>query len=176
MRGYWETTADPDGGPAQQAITALRDAGATVATAESVTGGLVAASLTSVPGASWVVLGGVVAYARAVKASVLGVDAGLLERGGAVQEEVARQMAVGVRCLSGAVWGVSTTGVAGPQASDGKTVGTVFVGVSGPDGDEVSELQLSGDREAVRAQTVAMCLDRLTQRVRSHADGANGYR
>ncbi len=161
---------------AVEAITTLREAGATVATAESVTGGLVAAALTSVPGASWVVLGGVVAYARVIKTAVLHVDTCLLERGGAVQAEVARQMAAGVRHECGAEWGVSTTGVAGPEPSDGKSVGTVYVGISGPDGDQVSELTLRGDRDSIRAQTVAVCLDRLTERVRSHVNGLTGYR
>ncbi len=161
---------------AVEAVAALRESGATVATAESLTGGLLAAALTSVPGASWVVLGGIVAYARSVKADVLGVNACLLEQGGAVQDEVASAMATGVRSVCGAQWGVSTTGVAGPDPSDGKPVGTVFVGVSGPDGDEVVALTLRGDREAIRAQTVAVCLDRLTGRVRMHVARASSYR
>ncbi len=173
--------AEGDGGGrgghhADRAIAALVAAGATVATAESLTGGLVAAALTSVPGASSVVLGGVVAYDAAVKRAVLGVDAELLRRGGAVQAEVARQMAVGVRSVCGAQWGVATTGVAGPDPADGQPVGTVFVGISGPEGDVVVPLTLRGNREAIRAETVCVCLDQLTERVAAHVVGANRYR
>lgn len=161
---------------AGRAVAALITDRTNVATAESLTGGLVAAALTSVPGSSAVVLGGVVAYASDVKSSVLGVEAQLLRRGGAVQAEVARQMAAGVRVVCGADWGVATTGVAGPDPSDEQPVGTVFVGLSGPDGDEVVALTLHGNREAIRAQTVSLCLDRLTNRVAARAAGATRYR
>lgn len=161
---------------ADRAVSALAVAGGTVATAESLTGGLVAAALTSVPGSSAVVRGGVVAYVADVKSGVLGVEPELLRRGGAVQAEVARQMAAGVRRLCGADWGVATTGVAGPDASDGKPVGTVFVGLSGPDGDEAVPLTLHGNREAIRAETVSVCLDRLTKRVAAHVADVTRYR
>lgn len=181
MDGVTETTTDgvtgdSVAGSARAAITALTRAGETVATAESLTGGLVAAALTSVPGASVVVRGGVIAYTRSVKAAVLGVDAVLLQHGGAVQGEVARQMAIGARRLCDADWGVATTGVAGPEPSDGQPVGTVFVGVSGPDGDEIRSSTFEGSREAIRAQTVVVCLDRLTAGVRARFAGASGYR
>lgn len=161
---------------ADRAVGALVAAGETVATAESLTGGLVAAALTSVPGSSAVVRGGVVAYVAEVKSGVLGVDPGLLRRGGAVQAEVAQQMAAGVRRVCGAAWGLATTGVAGPDPSDGQPVGTVFVGLSGPDGDEVVALTLRGNREAIRAETVSVCLDRLTERVAAHVAGVTRYR
>lgn len=169
-------SAPPVASTAAEVITLLRDSDATVATAESLTGGLVAAALTAVPGASAVFVGGVVAYTRAVKVDLLGVDAQLLEREGAVHPEVALEMAARVRCLVAADWGVATTGVAGPDPSDGKSVGNVFVAISGLDGDEIVALMLSGDREAIRAQTVSACLDRLSGRVRAFVTGSTGYR
>ena len=135
-------------------VPVLADLGLTVGTAESLTGGLVAAALTSVPGASAVVRGGVVAYATEVKASVLGVDRDVLAAQGAVCAPVAEQLAQGVRSVLGCDVGLSTTGVAGPEASDGRAVGTVFVAAAGPWGILVEEHALSGDRDQVRAASV----------------------
>ncbi len=104
----------------------------TVAVAESLTGGQLAAALTAVPGASAVFRGSVTAYATDLKASVLGVDAALLDAQGAVHPEVARQMAEGVRRVCRADVGIATTGVAGPEPQDGQPVGTVFVAAAGP--------------------------------------------
>lgn len=118
--------------PARAAVRALTTAGLTVATAESLTAGLVAARLADVPGASAALQGGVVAYQNHVKSGLLGVDAGLLTARGAVDAEVARQMACGARRAAGADVGVATTGVAGPEPHQGKPVGTVFVGVAVP--------------------------------------------
>ena len=133
--------------------------GFTVAVAESLTGGLLAAAITAVPGASAVFRGSVTAYATELKASVLGVDAGLLAREGAVDAEVARQMAAGVRELLGATVGLATTGVAGPTEQDGKPVGLVYIGYAGRNREPIAEeLRLSGDREAIRAQTVVRAL------------------
>jgi nicotinamide-nucleotide amidase len=133
--------------------------GLTVAVAESLTGGLLVAELVGVPGASAVVVGGVVAYDTALKHSVLGVDAELLAERGAVDPEVARQMASGVRTAlavrgRAADIGISTTGVAGPDPQDGKPVGTVFVGIAGEDGTRSVALELSGDRGAIRNAVV----------------------
>lgn len=147
-------------GPAQL-IDMLRSHGATVAVAESLTGGLVVAQLVAVPGASTVVRGGVVAYATDLKASVLGVDADLLARGGAVQAQVAEQMAQGVRQVLGATYGLATTGVAGPKEQDGQPVGRAFVAVAGPGGGHVRQLDLSGDRSAVREGCLRSVLDLL---------------
>lgn len=119
---------------AVELVARLTDAGRTVAVAESLTGGLVLATLVSVPGASAVVRGGVVAYMTDVKTSVLGVDHELLDLEGAVHPEVARQMARGVVSLVGADYGLATTGVAGPDAQDGRPVGEVHVAVVGPGG------------------------------------------
>ena len=141
-----------------EAIDALRLADATVATAESLTGGLVAAGLVSVPGASEVVRGGVVAYAPEVKSGLLGVDLGLIAARGTVDAEVARQMAERARAVCGATYGVSTTGVAGPDASEGKPPGTVHVAVAGPVRTVHRELRLSGDRAEIRSATVREAL------------------
>ncbi|MDX2377448.1 nicotinamide-nucleotide amidohydrolase family protein [Microbacterium sp. LRZ72] len=135
----------------------------TVATAESLTGGLLAAALTSVPGASAHVRGGVVTYATAVKTSLLGVDAALLQAHGAVDPRVAQQMADGARtalAVDGvpADVGISTTGVAGPGRADGRDAGTVYVGVATPRGVAVHGLALSGERDRIRADTVAAAL------------------
>ncbi|MBB0228422.1 nicotinamide-nucleotide amidohydrolase family protein [Streptomyces calidiresistens] len=118
--------------PAARLLWLLRRRGETVAAAESLTGGLVAAALTDAPGSSAAFLGSVTAYATAVKERVLGVDGALLEERGAVDPEVARRMALGVRDLMGADWGVATTGVAGPDPQDGHPPGTVFIAVAGP--------------------------------------------
>src|SRR5690348_17631019 len=109
---------------ASQVLDRLRAGGQTVAVAESLTGGLVAAALTDVPGSSAVFRGAVVAYATELKAELLGVDAVMLRRHGAVYPAVAAAMAEGVRARLGATYGVATTGVAGPDPSDGQPVGT----------------------------------------------------
>lgn len=135
-------------------VAGLTARGETLAVAESLTGGLVCATITDVPGASAVLRGGVVSYATDVKRDVLGVDGVLLTDGGAVQSEVAEQMAAGVRRVLGATWGLATTGVAGPTEQDGHPVGRVFVAAAGPSGTEVVGLQLDGDRAAIRAAAV----------------------
>lgn len=146
-------------------LAALRHRGWTIAAAESLTGGLVASAIVDVPGASASMRGGVVAYATEVKASVLGVDADLLARVGAVDPEVAVQMAAGVRRLLGADVGVATTGVAGPDPQDGMPVGTVCIGVVTPEGGWSTQTVYDGDRAGIRRQTVdaaiARCLDLL---------------
>jgi len=154
----------PDVTDLAELLDRLAAAGATVATAESLTGGLVVASLVQVPGASRVVRGGVVAYATDVKHSVLGVPAQLLADRGAVDPDVAAAMAEGVRERLGATYGVATTGVAGPDPQDGAPVGRVHVAVATPRSVTVESLDLTGDRDTIRAQaaTVALILlDRL---------------
>ena len=113
-------------------VDALRSGSATLATAESLTGGQLAVLMTEIPGSSEVYRGGVVAYATEVKLGVLEVPEAVVERHGVVSAECAVAMARGVRRLAGATYGVSTTGVAGPERQEGKSVGTVFVGLSGP--------------------------------------------
>lgn len=155
----------------------LEERGLTVGTAESLTGGLVCAALTAVPGASAVVRGGVVAYASDVKAGVLGVDRGLLGRDGAVSASVASALADGVRRVLPSAVGVSTTGVAGPDPADGAPVGTVFVAASGPWGILVEEHALTGDREEIRSASVRAALRLLRQGLENLRDavGASGY-
>ena len=136
----------------QQTIAALKERGMTLATAESCTGGLTAKRLTDVPGASAVFLGGVVSYTNGVKERALGVPHDTLETYSAVSEPVARAMAEGVRRLTGADFGVSVTGVAGPDKDDrGHDVGTVYVALSAENETTVQLLHLSGDRSAIRA-------------------------
>ncbi|WP_031080796.1 CinA family protein [Streptomyces sp. NRRL WC-3549] len=148
---------------AARVLGRLRDRGETLAVAESLTGGLVAAELTAVPGASHSFRGSVTAYATALKRDVLEVDAALLAERGAVDPEVAAAMAAGVRRVLGADWGISTTGVAGPEPQDGKPVGTVFVAVCGPgDVRKVAELRLNGGRGDIRKESVRSLLELLS--------------
>ncbi|WP_374010178.1 CinA family protein [Leifsonia sp. LS-T14] len=140
-------------------VRALIDRGLTIAAAESLTGGLLTAELTSVPGASAVVLGGAVVYATELKHTLIGVDADLLAAEGPVHPEVARQLAAGVRtrlAVGGrpADVGIATTGVAGPDPQGGRPVGTVYVGISSPNGTRAIGLELAGDRDAIRRRTV----------------------
>lgn len=134
---------------AARLLAAAAARGWTIGVAESLTGGLVTATLVSVPGASKVLRGGVVAYATDLKAGLLGVDADLLAERGAVDEAVAAQMAAGVRTATGADVGLATTGVAGPDPQDGQAPGVVFVAVSTPLASEVHRLDLSGDRPRI---------------------------
>jgi nicotinamide-nucleotide amidase len=159
---------------AAAAIEALRLAGASVATAESLTGGLLCATLVDVPGASDVVKGGVVAYAVEAKCEVLGVDPDLVEEHGTVSDEVAAAMADGAVKVLGATWGLATTGVAGPEPSEGKPVGTVHVAVAGPSGSTTRELALQGDRRLVREQTVDAVLSLLVARLGESTAAGDG--
>ena len=131
----------------------------TLATAESVTGGLVAARVTAVPGSSDVFLGGVVAYANEVKESELGVPADVLAAHGAVSAETAAAMANGVRERLNADVGVSDTGIAGPGGGTAeKPVGLVYLHVSGPDGELATHFSVAADRESVRARAAVAAL------------------
>ncbi|MEV4774542.1 CinA family protein [Microbacterium sp. LWH12-1.2] len=141
----------------------LRARALSLGVAESLTGGAIAAEIVSVPGASDVFRGGIVAYATPVKHTLLGVDAELLEEHGPVHPEVALQMADGVRrALSVAGFpadvGIATTGIAGPDSPDGQPVGTVHIGVVAP-GIKISRMFVfEGDRAAVRQQSVDAAL------------------
>ncbi|MEV2275179.1 nicotinamide-nucleotide amidohydrolase family protein [Nocardiopsis sp. NPDC049922] len=151
---------------------ALLQAGTTCATAESLTGGLIGAHLTSVPGASTTYRGGVVTYATDTKAGLLGVPADLLAAHGAVHPDVAAHMALGVRRLLGADYGVAVTGVAGPDPQDGRPVGTVFAAVAAPAGTcEVREFRFTGDRSGIRYHTVEGALALLDAVVRGRGAG-----
>jgi nicotinamide-nucleotide amidase len=143
-----------------------------LAVAESLTGGLVAAAITSVPGASDVFLGGVIAYTSSVKSTMLGVSARVLETCGPVNEDVAVAMAEGVRDAVGADASVAVTGVAGPAAHGGMPPGRVCIAVVGPSDRIAMTLDLPGNRDAVRAAAVEEALSALITIVeRSRAGG-----
>jgi nicotinamide-nucleotide amidase len=146
---------------AGRVVGMLTERGETVAVAESLTGGLLAAALVEVPGVSAVFRGGIVAYATDLKATLLGVPGALLERHGAVHPEVAAAMASGVRTRLNASFGLATTGVAGPDPADGQPVGTVFIAVSTAAGQTPRRLLLDGGRATIRTQTVVICLKQL---------------
>ncbi|GAB2774257.1 CinA family protein [Amycolatopsis magusensis] len=152
-------------GSAQVVIDALIRRGETVATAESLTAGLVCAALTEVPGSSAAVRGGLVVYATELKATLAGVDPDLLATRGAVDPEVAAQLAAGARTRCGADWGIGLTGVAGPGGQDGVSPGTVHLGLAGPDVSITRELRLSGDRAAVRAGSAEAALLLLAEQI-----------
>lgn len=142
-------------GPAARLVAALAARGLTLAVAESLTGGLVSASIVDVPGASRVLRGAVVAYATDVKHTVLGVPAERLARTGPVDVDVAIAMAEGARTLLGCDVGLATTGVAGPGPADGWPAGTVVVAVAVTGRAAVTRsLHLDGDRDRVRAGAV----------------------
>ncbi|GAA1977870.1 CinA family protein [Nocardioides panacihumi] len=144
----------------------LRAEGSTVSTAESLTGGRLAVRFTDVPGVSETFLGGAVTYATALKMSLLGVDEEIVVRHGVVSAECARAMASGVRAVTGSTYGLSTTGVAGPDDQEGKPAGTVYVGLAGP-GFVVSELlELQGDRTEIQEATCEAVLAALEVRLR----------
>lgn len=150
---------------AQRVLELLSRRGETLATAESLTGGLLSARLTDVPGASRTVVGGVVSYATRVKVSVLDVPEAVVAEHGVVSGECALAMAHGVRTRLGAGWGIATTGVAGPDRQEGKPVGTVWVAVVGPDGEQARLLTLSGDRSGIRDATCEAALGLLEELV-----------
>ena len=159
-------TADTDvGSLAARAIELLGRKELSVGTAESITGGLIAATLTSVPGASAVFLGGIVAYGAGVKVALLGVPAILIDRVGTVHPDVAEAMAHGARERLGADVAIAVTGVAGPDPADGRAVGTVHVALDF-DG-EVRQLPLSlaGSRAQIRHDTVKHALRLLVSRL-----------
>ncbi|MCX5386067.1 CinA family protein [Streptomyces sp. NBC_00083] len=152
---------------AAEVLRLLTEREQTLAVAESLTGGLVAAELTSVPGASHAFRGSVTAYATALKRHVLGVDGTLLDERGAVDPDVALQMAAGVREALGASWGIATTGVAGPEPQDGQPVGTVYVSAVGPAGaTKTVALRLNGDRAEIRRESVRSVLELLSSELR----------
>ena len=140
-------------------VSALRGKGLTLATAESLTGGGIGASLTAVPGASEVFLGGVISYVDRVKEEILGVNREILEIWGAVSAQTAEAMASGVRQLLKADLAVSVTGLAGPGGDEfGHRVGTVYIGLASSKVKLVSEFHFDGCREEVRSQTVSAAL------------------
>jgi nicotinamide-nucleotide amidase len=147
--------------PAADVLARLAARSETLAVAESLTGGLLAATLVDVPGASAVFRGGLVVYATDLKATLAGVPADLLAERGPVDGDVAEALAAGARERCGADWGLATTGVAGPDAVDGHPVGEVWIGLAGPGTSTAVRYRFEGDRTAVRRASVAAALDLL---------------
>jgi nicotinamide-nucleotide amidase len=167
------TVADPLGSAAARVHAGLLARGETVAAAESLTAGLFCAALATVPGASATLRGGAVVYATDLKATLAGVPADLLARHGPVSEPTAAALAEGIRTRCAATWGIGLTGVAGPGTVDGQPPGRVYLGISDGLVTVVHELDLPGDRAAVRAGAVEAALLRLLDRLREHPEGGN---
>jgi nicotinamide-nucleotide amidase len=146
----------------------------TLAVAESLTGGLLAATIVEIPGVSSVFRGGLVVYATELKHTLAGVPAQLLDERGPVDPDVALALAEGARQRCGSDWGLATTGVAGPEPQDGKPVGMVFVAAAGPGGQSVRELRLSGSRADIRIASVTSALSLLADELRGPARGIDG--
>jgi nicotinamide-nucleotide amidase len=144
---------------------ALLERRQTVAAAESLTAGLFCATLASVPGASATLRGGAVVYATELKAVLAGVPEDLLAEHGPVSPETAAALAEGIRARCGATWGVGLTGVAGPDPVDGHRPGRVYLGLSDGRRTDVVQLDLAGDRQAVRDGSVAAALEGLLTRL-----------
>lgn len=154
---------------AAHAIAALKTRGWTCATCESLTGGLICATLVDVPGASAVVRGGFITYQTDTKTLLADVDAPLIEEHGVVSAPVARAMAEGTRVRLGVDVAVSATGLAGPDGGTPECpVGTVYIGVSTAKETRAIHLTLEGDRASVRMQAVESAIDAICEAVRSH--------
>lgn len=152
---------------ASDLVRLLSERGWSIATAESLTAGLVSARIADVPGASSVLRGGVVAYDPEVKVEVLGLDADLVA-GAVVSEQVSLGLARRARHLLHADVGIGATGVAGPQSHGGQPVGSVWIAVSTPLADHSRHLELSGTRAQIREATVQACLDLATASLRGN--------
>ncbi|WP_372444340.1 CinA family protein [Micromonospora qiuiae] len=153
------------GSAAAGVVHRLAERRQTVATVESLTGGLLAATIVEIAGASAAYRGGLVVYATELKEWLAGVPAQLLAERGPVDPDVAAALAEGGRRGCGADWALATTGVAGPESQDGKPVGLVYVAVAGPDGTEVRELDLDGGRDHIRAGAVTGALRLLAEHI-----------
>ncbi len=161
-------------------VAAMRERGLTLAVAESLTGGLVMAALTEVPGASAMLRGGPVVYATDTKSTALGVDAELLATHGPVDADVAAAMASSVRKLWHADVGLATTGVAGPDPQAGRQIGEVYVAVAGAQETVVHRLDLgpAGDRKWIRGETVRLSMEAVLEHLglaREASVGPRGY-
>jgi nicotinamide-nucleotide amidase len=161
-------------GEAAAVVHPLAERGETLAVVESLTGGLLAATIVDVAGVSSVFRGGLVVYATELKESLAGVPGALLAARGPVDPDVAIALAQGGRQRCGADWCLATTGVAGPEPQNGRPVGLVFVAVAGPRGAEVRRLQLSGGRARIRVLTVTEALRLLLDQLRESATAAHG--
>lgn len=155
---------------AAEAIRLLKQHGWTIATCESITGGGIGATFTSVPGSSAVFRGGLITYATDLKVSLAGVDADFVAGDGAINERTARQMAIGAARSCRADVGLAATGVAGPDSEDGAAPGTVWLGLAmpAPSGlrSSARRLDLAGNRAGIRRQTILAALDWLNDCLR----------
>lgn len=137
----------------------FRARGWTLALAESCTGGLIGHRLTQIPGSSDYFLGGVISYSDRIKIELLGVAKSTIVSDGAVSEETARQMALGARARFGASFGLSVTGIAGPDGgTPTKPVGLTWIGVASPDGERIERYQFDGDRESNKSKAASQAL------------------
>ena len=156
---------------AADVIALLKLAGETVGVAESLTGGGVMQTITTVSGASSVFRGGVVSYATPLKQGLLQVDAALISERGVIDGDVAKQMSIGARnitaCESPTTWGIGTTGVAGPDSQDGKPVGMVYIGIASPDDAwGFGPFSFPGDRDQIRQSTITEALAQFRKKLR----------
>lgn len=160
------STADPPADPAAARVIARFTAdGLTLATSESLTGGLIGAALTSVPGASQVYLGGVIAYATTMKARLSAVDWEVLDIHGAVSSEAVHAMARGIRERTGADWAIAVSGVAGPSEQENQPPGRVWICAASARVGKSQRYDFAGNRAEVRAQTVTTALELLLAQV-----------
>jgi nicotinamide-nucleotide amidase len=162
------------GSPAAAVVHSLHERHETLATVESLTGGLLAASIVEIAGVSGIYRGGLVTYATELKSELAGVPAELLATRGPVDPDVAVALAEGGRRRCGADWGTATTGVAGPEPQDGKPVGLVYVAVAGPTGTDVRRLDLDGGRDHIRSAAVIEALRLLADRIHAADRAARG--
>ncbi|MFF0233481.1 CinA family protein [Micromonospora sp. NPDC005254] len=167
-----ERDENATGSAAAGVVHSLSQRHETVATVESLTGGLLAASIVEIAGVSGIYRGGLVVYATELKSTLAGVPADLLAERGPVDPDVAAALAEGGRRRCGADWGLATTGVAGPEPQDGKPVGLVYVAVAGPSGVEVRQLDLDGGRDHVRSAAVVEALRLLAERIHAADEAA----
>jgi nicotinamide-nucleotide amidase len=167
LAGEWLTSADDE--PLEVVVgRLLRARGATLAVAESCTGGLIGDRITEVPGSSDYFLLGIVAYGNQAKMDLLGVREETLVAQGAVSPQVAAEMARGARARAQATYGLGTTGIAGPGGgSDAKPLGMVYVALASPEGEIVEEHRLPGDRRAVKMRTAQAALDLLRRQLQA---------
>ena len=152
---------------AQSAIKLLRKHKATLSVAESITGGGIGSELTSIAGSSEVFQGGVIAYSDEVKIKELGVSKTLIKKLSAVSEEVAKEMAIGVRKKFKTDFSIATTGVAGPGRAYGQKAGTVWIAISSPNNTVAIQLALSGDRNSIRKATIESAFALLSRILRA---------
>lgn len=157
------------GSAAAAAVHLLVERQQTLATVESLTGGLLAATVVDIAGVSSVYRGGLVVYATDLKATLAGVPAALLAARGPVDPDVAMALAEGGRRRCGADWAISATGVAGPESQNGRPVGEVYVASAGPGFCQVRRLDLAGGRESIRAGAVTAALRLLTEQLHAAA-------